>query len=892
VTVDGMFHLVQRFIRRPGVRWALAALLVYALATLVLMYPVPFRLSSVVAGKEHGDAYQYTWSLWWARQAVLEPDKDLGYVTLMNHPAGVAHPLMLTMIGVDMLALPFSLLLSPAAVYNSQILLSFILSGMAMYWLCTELTGDHRAGIVGGFIFAFFPNKTGHVLGGHLPQVTVCFFPLYVLFLRRVIRRPGWRTALAAALALILAGLVHVMHVVYLVLPVTVAVVLTALREMGSAFFTRQRLCALALAFGLAAIAVIPFLLPTVLLYAGGAGYLHKAGTVKYSTDLLAFFTPSPYHPVLGPLGLVPPFAERIFYDQETLYEGLAYPGILAMGLALWGLIQQGRRAWVWGVLAALAAVLSLGPLLKVGNELVSYQVDTHQSYVVLPYALLKQMPLLAVGRTPGRLNETTMFCTAILASYGGAALSALLARRRRLLATLLALLLVGIGFEYVTIWPVPVSSAEIPRTIERIASESGDGALLHLPTENRRANNRALYYQTVAGRPIVRGYIHRIPPEVLPWSQTLSGLAQPDQASGDIVPRPSLAERVAWLRYFDVDYVVSHKLEPESEAFQRNFVQTLLGSPRYEDHDLAAFPVPDDVPALASPRLYTLSHEGWYPPEWDGNLWRRWMVDDGRLYLYSPREAVGSLRFTVDSYLEFPVLEVYQGEQLLDSFVVGERTTYTTRPFTLVQGMNVFRFHAPGGYPQVLDSPHCWSEALLAPPVENTVSCDPEALRTTRRTFVFDHVSFVTQGDLLAGEALDVNLGDRMRFRGWRLDGAVLHPGEALTVTLAWEATVELSDQYVVFVHLLSSDGTLVAQHDAPPAGRLLPPSSWPPETVFSYPVTIELPGDLAAGDYLVQVGVYLWPGLERLPVRAEMPGAEIGVMKLGHVRIAPLDD
>ena len=61
VTIDGMFHLVRRFIRHPGVRWALAALFVYALATLVLMYPVPFRLSSVVAGKEHGDAYQYTW---------------------------------------------------------------------------------------------------------------------------------------------------------------------------------------------------------------------------------------------------------------------------------------------------------------------------------------------------------------------------------------------------------------------------------------------------------------------------------------------------------------------------------------------------------------------------------------------------------------------------------------------------------------------------------------------------------------------------------------------------------------------------------------------------------------------------------------------------------------
>ena len=63
---------------------------------------------------------------------------------------------MLTIIGVNLLALPFSLLLSPAAAYNSQILLSFVLSGMTMYWLGTELTGDRKAGLVGGFIFAFF----------------------------------------------------------------------------------------------------------------------------------------------------------------------------------------------------------------------------------------------------------------------------------------------------------------------------------------------------------------------------------------------------------------------------------------------------------------------------------------------------------------------------------------------------------------------------------------------------------------------------------------------------------------------------------------------------------------------------------------------------------------
>ncbi|MEE8391307.1 MAG: hypothetical protein V3S14_11010, partial [Anaerolineae bacterium] len=93
-------HIIRTISHRPDIRWALIALLIYTLTTLVLMYPAPFHINSVIIGAEHGDAYQYTWSLWWAKQAVLKPDKGLAHLTLMNHPAGIEHPFMLTMIGV------------------------------------------------------------------------------------------------------------------------------------------------------------------------------------------------------------------------------------------------------------------------------------------------------------------------------------------------------------------------------------------------------------------------------------------------------------------------------------------------------------------------------------------------------------------------------------------------------------------------------------------------------------------------------------------------------------------------------------------------------------------------------------------------------------------------
>nr|HID14449.1 hypothetical protein [Anaerolineae bacterium] len=876
-------------IPKPKIQGSLTALLIYTLAALVILYPVPFRLNSVLAGFPARDGWEHTWWLWFARRLLLE-GRGLDDLYLLNHPVGLQHPYQWSLVCFSLIALPLASLFSPAATFNLMVLTAFVLSGLAAYHLCRELTRNHWASVVGGAIFAFAPNRLGHAMAGWLPQMTVYLYPWYALLLIRTLRHPTLRRGVGLGLLAGVAATVWAMHIAYFLVPLTLVIVGADLVRCRRAFFEERRGRYLGLAFAISLVIALPFLLPLILgRLRGGLGYLATPGIVGHSTDLLAFFTPSPYHPVLAPLGLVPSFARRVFTDEEALRAALAYPGLVAVLLALWGVLRARPRPWLWVVLAAGAALLSLGPILVVGGEPVEYVADGYRAHVLLPYALVRRLPFLDWGRTPGRLNATGMLGLGVLAAHGLADLLArLTASRWR--AGLLALAAVAfILFEYLPLWPFPTGDATIPSIIRHIADRPGDGALLHLPMSRRRVNNRALYLQTATGRPIVGGEVLRMLPETPPWWETIEGLVVADPAP-DVVPRPTPAQRCAWLRHFDVDWVLLHRLEATDEARYRPFVEELLGPAAEEDETLVAFPVPEDVPVLEEPRLYTLSHQGWHTPERDGDLWRRWMYNDGRLYVYSIREEVGSLRFTVDSHLEFPVLEVYLDEHLLDSFVVGERTTYTTRPFTLTQGMNVFRFHAADGCLEVLDDPRCWSDALLAPPAGGgPLPCDPKAALTTCRAFVLDHVSFVPQGDLLPGEALDVNFGDQMRLHGWRLETATLRPGDTLTVTLAWEATAELSDQYVVFVHLLAPDGTLAAQHDAPPVGRLLPPSAWPPGATFGYPVMVELPADLPAGDYRLLVGVYLWPGLERLPVLADVPGAEIGVVELENVRVVP---
>ena len=87
--------------------------------------------------------------------------------------------------------------------------------------------------------------------------------------------------------------------------------------------------------------------------------------------------------------------------------------------------------------------------------------------------------------------------------------------------------------------------------------------------------------------------------------------------------------------------------------------------------------------------------------------------------------------------------------------------------------------------------------------------------------------------------------------------------PGSDLALTLHWASDGHVSRDYTVFVHLVSADGGLVAQHDGPP---LLPTGHWSPETHVIDLHVLPAGKGVSTGD--VHVGLYSWPDLERLSV------------------------
>jgi hypothetical protein len=116
----------------------------------------------------------------------------------------------------------------------------------------------------------------------------------------------------------------------------------------------------------------------------------------------------------------------------------------------------------------------------------------------------------------------------------------------------------------------------------------------------------------------------------------------------------------------------------------------------------------------------------------------------------------------------------------------------------------------------------------------------------------------------------LEATFGDEIRLLGYDSEDG---PG-GRSLSLIWQAAVQPSADYTVFVHVLGLDGSCcVWQQDVMPRQNSYPTGRWLPGEVVVDEYAIELPPDLPAGLYPVEIGLYRAENGRRLLVR--VPGA-----------------
>lgn len=112
------------------------------------------------------------------------------------------------------------------------------------------------------------------------------------------------------------------------------------------------------------------------------------------------------------------------------------------------------------------------------------------------------------------------------------------------------------------------------------------------------------------------------------------------------------------------------------------------------------------------------------------------------------------------------------------------------------------------------------------------------------------------------------VNLGDKVTFLGYQLDENIINPGETIHLVLYWQAQAEMDRDYTVFTHLLDAKNQIWAQQDSQPQKGNYPTSIWDQGEAVRDEYELEVGPGTPAGDYLIEVGIYLLETGERLPV------------------------
>jgi hypothetical protein len=435
------------------------------------------------------DAAAFVWGFWWLAHQVVHLGNpwSTGYLAA---PVGAQLGLHTLMPLEGALMTPVTVIFGPSASYN---LLSAAMPGLLCFaaYRAARLRLSTAAGALAAGGFFGLSGMLTWRSWYHLNLAAgAVFLPLALAAAVRLRRHPCAQRSVILGLILGAALLTDLESAM-------MAAILAA--GVLAPWLARRPSWAKARAAGLAAgVAVVaggPQLAAVTWQAAsGGASFsanLLGESYLRYSTPLAGLFAPSPRVADFGLTSL-----GTFYYQQGVVYQTVAHRflpvsegtpmfGLVLSTLAVLGLLVSRRRRSAWTLAAAWlgAAVLALGPVLRIGGHAytpAARMLDGSRVSAVLPYTWLVQVPGLSGFREAGRLAELGLLPAALLA---GAAVEWLRGHGAPALAVVAAAGLLEAG------WAGGLPAAVMPATY-RVAAMSTTLSALDRPIAADRSRS------------------------------------------------------------------------------------------------------------------------------------------------------------------------------------------------------------------------------------------------------------------------------------------------------------------------------------------------------------------------------------------------------------------
>jgi hypothetical protein len=509
----------------------------FSFLSLVMTWPLALHMRDAVVG-EIGDNIYFIFLIRWYQRAWFELGISPFFHPGLNYPQGWNLASTDTSLATTLFGLPPSLLFGPTFGYNFAMLVTFVLSGLAMYTWVRHLTRSAAAGLVAGTIYAFLPYRMAHFLIGHMNLSGTEWFPLYFMGLYDLLRA-DWRpnrdqgqpirppgASLQKAGPLILAaislGLIGFSSMHYLLMTVVISVVFL----IGYCFVVDRRcwrdrtfwtklLVLGAAAFPLVLAAAWPF----IGLYSqGGIASRTISYASMYSASPTDFFLPSTQHWLLGSW-------VGAHFDRSLWIEASLYIGVVALVLAVLAWSKRARMGHsgllkIGLIVIVVAFILALGTDFHWNNQRVEVPVPAllqpvlHRASTPIPlptYLLFKFVPFYAKMRAVMRIGFYVLLFTTLMAGLGAAWLLEKAGPKRALPLALLLIALVFLDFypgPYRQLAPVAARPVDA-----WLAKQPGRGAVAQFPASQLEDQDQ-VYNTLVHGKPYIGGFFSANQPE------------------------------------------------------------------------------------------------------------------------------------------------------------------------------------------------------------------------------------------------------------------------------------------------------------------------------------------------------------------------------------------
>ena len=569
--MSGFKHVGRWFVGLLRRDWG--AYLLYLMTTILMTYPIAFKLGTNWLAFRDSDTYVKLWDNWWLTQRQLG---DPAYYTNdLFYPNGLDlayHSISWT---AAWLARIFATAVDPITAYNLTILVAVFATAYGAYLLIYQLVNDRRAAWLGGAIYTFAPYHISHT-GGHPDLTHLAPIPLAALFLIDAFENKRWWTAVLAAFMIMVSAYTSLYIMNFAILTIGPLFLFLLFKEKR---WKDKKIWSVTAVFGLF---TILFLMPRLIpIFQNPAG-LSQAIEQKYvadagQTDLLAFITPSHFNPLFQ--NRVSDTAHRFAMNLKwPAYLGIV-PLLLTLFAATWRKHFQNVLPWL--AIGFLFFVLTLGPVLRFNGQL-------FESTPLPAFYLSWFPPIRAVGR-PDFFVLGLLLPLAVTAAFGFKRLLEWLqnhSSRQRVAVVCLSTLLL---FEY---WNgfYPGIDATISDFYRQLGQTAGESALVELPM-GRSPSKFYVYYQTVHQKPLVEGLSARTPAQSYSYirnNELLTHWFNQQPLDCQQISAQEIQGAIRQLQADNFEYILIHV---DSDGhFPRVFTTYFPIEPVFQDEDLIVF--------------------------------------------------------------------------------------------------------------------------------------------------------------------------------------------------------------------------------------------------------------------------------------------------------------